>query len=203
MAGSMPLAFTQEDFLVLKSKISQTLKFVSCSFGIFTKQLKVINNKKVLLRERKRHTTCHVLSTPSVVTPGYPPILTWGGTLLGGPYLGPPSRVPLILIWLGGGGYLTRVPPGRVPPILTWHSGKCCKALWDMGTPPQCLPMAFWEMLQSIMGYGYPPRCLPMAFWEMLQSIMGYGYPPVDRQMDGRTDACQNITFPSYYVRGR
>ena len=25
--------------------------------------------------------------------------------------------------------------------------------------------------------------------------------PPVDRQMDGRTDACQNITFPSYYYR--
>ena len=35
-----------------------------------------------------------------------------------------------------------------------------------------------------------------MAFWEMLQSIMGYGYPPVDRQIDGWTDACQNITFP-------
>ena len=27
------------------------------------------------------------------------------------------------------------------------------------------------------------------------------GTPPVDRQIDGRTDACQNITFPSYYVR--
>ena len=48
-----------------------------------------------------------------------------------------------------------------------------------------------------------PPGC-PMAFWVMLQSIMGYGYPPPPcGQTDGRTDACQNITFPSYYVRGR
>ena len=72
----------------------------------------------------------------------------------------------------------TRVPPRGVP---------------DPGTPP------------GGSGYppgggtwpGYPPRCL-MAFWEMLQSIMGYGYPPLwtDRWMDGRTDACQNITFP-------
>ena len=30
-------------------------------------------NKKVLLRERKRHTARRVVSTPSVVLPGYPP----------------------------------------------------------------------------------------------------------------------------------
>ena len=112
--------------------------------------------------------------------------------------------------------------PGRVPPpVLTWQ-----------GTPLGVCPMEFWVMLQSIMGHGYPPppvsahgilgnvakhygiwvppppSVCPMAFWEMLQSIMGYGYhtpPPqwTDRLMDGRTDACQNITFPSYYVRGR
>ena len=33
----------------------------------------VISNKKVLLRERKRHTARRVVSTPSVVLPGYPP----------------------------------------------------------------------------------------------------------------------------------
>ena len=32
-----------------------------------------IRNKKVLLRERKRHTACRVVSTPSVVLTGYPP----------------------------------------------------------------------------------------------------------------------------------
>ena len=50
---------------------------------------------------------------------------------------------------------------------------------------------------------GYPPSVCPMAFWVMLQSIMGYGYPPRYGQTDGWTDTCQNITFPSYYVRGR
>ena len=33
-------------------------------------------NKKVLLRERKRHTARRVVSTPSVVLPGYPPLWT-------------------------------------------------------------------------------------------------------------------------------
>ena len=40
-------------------------------------------NKKVLLRERKRHTARRVVSTPSVVLPGYPPThpdLAGGGT---------------------------------------------------------------------------------------------------------------------------
>ena len=36
------------------------------------------NNKKVLLREGKRHTARRVVSTPSVVLPGYPP--PGGGT---------------------------------------------------------------------------------------------------------------------------
>ena len=111
-------------------------------------------NKKVLLRERKRHTARRVVSTPSVVLTGYPPrpdlagggyltwvpppVLTWGGTWPGYP----PSRVPPIS-WPGKGGYLTWVPPSRLdlagyPPSVSapWHSGKCCKALFDMGTPP-------------------------------------------------------------------
>ena len=33
----------------------------------------ILENKKVLLRERKRHTARRVVSTPSVVLPGYPP----------------------------------------------------------------------------------------------------------------------------------
>ena len=106
-----------------------------------------IYNKKVLLRERKRHTACRVASTPVVLT-GYLPPPPAG-------YLHPPSWPgPGGVPCLGGGGvlYLGTPPgwtwqgtapppagPGRVPPLVSapWHSGKCCKALWDMGTPPQ------------------------------------------------------------------
>ena len=123
------------------------------------------DNKKVLLRERKRHTTRRVVNTPPLVLTGYPP--SWpgqGGTLPGYPpsrvpsqpgY--PPSRVPPSQ---GIPHPPARVPPTRVPPLAgypprldlagyppawtwqgippaaPWHSGKCCKALWDMGTPP-------------------------------------------------------------------
>ena len=105
---------------------------------------------------------------------GTPP--SWpgrGGTLV---------RYPPVL---AGGGVLTRVPPWQgTPPWLDL-----------VGLPPLAGP-----------GRVPPPSVCPMAFWEMLQSIMGYGYPPCGRTdwwMDGRTDSCQNITFPSYYVRGR
>ena len=117
-------------------------------------------NKKVLLRERKRHTARRVVNTPSVVLTGYPPswlglgggtlpggtllegtlpyptpgrvppILAWGGTLPGVPYLGTPCPA---LEGYPAGGYPTlhylgtpqQGTPSRVPPILTWH-----------GTPP-------------------------------------------------------------------
>ena len=52
-------------------------------------------DKKVLLRERKRHTARRVVSTPSVVLPGYPPR---GGV---------PSQVP------PGGGGVPGTPPGE------------------------------------------------------------------------------------------
>ena len=66
-------------------------------------------NKKVLLRERKRHTAHHVASTPYVVLTGYPPPDLAGG---GVPDLGTPQGTPLP-------GY----PPTRVPP--------------HQGTPPR------------------------------------------------------------------
>ena len=111
-------------------------------------------NKKVLLRERKRHTARRVVTIPSVVLTGYPPILTWPGgyPAWGVPYLGTPpagyplpGRVPLA-------GYPhphqgTPLLPGRVPPPA--GPGRV--------PPPGVCPMAFWEMLQGIMGYGYPP----------------------------------------------
>ena len=138
---------------------------------------KTTNDKKVLLRERKRHTARRVVSTPSVVLPGYPPPGggtwpryppggTWPGTPRGGvPDPGTPPGgtwpgYPPGGTWLGyppGGGYLTRVPPGgvRVPPLL---------------------PHGILGNVAKHYGIWVPP--------------------PVDRQIDGWTDACQNITFP-------
>ena len=134
-------------FFALESLLPhRTIGSHSCEYQTIYRQ-----NKKVLLRERKRHTARRVVSTPSVVLTGYPP--SW---------------------------------PGRVP-------------------PPRCLPHGILGNVAKHYGIWVPPRVCPMAFWEMLQSIMGYGYPLppwTDRLMDGRTDTCQNITFPSYYVRG-
>ena len=91
-------------------------------------------NKKVLLRERKRHTDRGIRSTPSAALSGLVPTLAGGGgTYLGQgvPYLG----VPPILTWLGwylawlGGTYLGRgggtyLGQGGtyigILPILTW-----------------------------------------------------------------------------------
>ena len=85
-------------------------------------------NKKVLLRERKRHTARCVASTPYVVLTGYPPrpgypparVPPWGVPPRPGypPSQGtPPARVPP-----GQGTPPARVPPpagpGRVPPQL-------------------------------------------------------------------------------------
>ena len=113
-------------FIPLSSFFGARTQFGVCKF---------IFNKKVLLRERKRHTARRVASTPYVVLTGYP-VLTW----LGGyptwvpPRAGsPPGRIP-------PRQGTPPVGPGRVPP-----------------TPLGICPMAFWEMLHSIMGYGYPP----------------------------------------------
>ena len=125
-----------------------------------SRKTKTFPNKKVLLRERKRHTARRVVSTPSVVLPGYPP----------------QAGYPPILTWLGGGvpdqgtpwpGYPPGqgTPPARVPP--------------SQGTPWSGYPPSWtWQGTPRLDLAGYPPSC-PMAFWEMLQSIMGYGYPPL------------------------
>ena len=164
-------------------------------------------NKKVLPRERKRHTACRCVSTASVVLTGYPPLF-WpgrGGSLLGGTLPGgylpgyplavyPPS-------WPGG--YPNRVPPcpGWGVPYLgtpwqcTPHPGlggyparmypnrvPPCPG-WGvpyLGTPPAGYPPSWPGRVPPPSWTGWvPPRCLPMEFWVMLQSIMGYGYPPV------------------------
>ena len=135
---------------------------------------------------------------PTWVPPPHPDLAGGGGGTLPGPAGG---GVPC---W--GGAYHSWYPlarPGRVPP----------SQLDLAGYPP---PPAGPGRVPQLDLAGYPPPAgpgrvpprgvCPMAFWEMLQSIMGYGYPPpppVDRQIDGRTDACQNITFPSRAVKKR
>ena len=89
-------------------------------------------NKKVLLRERKRHTARRVTSTPYVVLTGYPPhpdlarggTLAWGVPDLGTPHQGTPCQgTPY------QGTPPARVPPARVPPQV--GPGR---------VPPQWLP---------------------------------------------------------------
>ena len=132
-------------------------------------------NKKVLLRERKRHIARRVVSIPCVVLTGYPahPDLSRGVPCWGG-YPGrvppgiPPGRVlPVLAQW---GGYPWQgTPSGRVPPWLDLA-----------GYPPRCLPHGILGNVSKHYGIWVPPLGVcPMAFWVMLQSIMGYGYPPL------------------------
>ena len=86
------------------------------------------------------------------------------------------SSTPSALLYRGGG----TPPPGYNTSVLTWLGGVTPSL--PGGTPPQAPPPSDLA--------GVPP-----------QSDLA-GVPPtlgVDRQ----TDTCQNITFPSYYVRGR
>ena len=174
-------------------------KWISLYHRVGNKVETKYNIMKVLLRERKRHTARRVVSTPSVVLPGYPPP-PGGGTRTSEP---PP-----------GGGTRTSVPPGGGYPDLGTPPGGTRTSVPprggtrtsvpppppgggypDLGTPPGGYPDLGTP---PGGGPGTPPGCL-MAFWEMLQSIMGYGYPPPC----GQTNTCENSTFPSYYVRGR
>ena len=131
------------------------------------------NYKNVLLRERKRHTAHCVLSTPSVVLPGYPPpswpgqggyppaggyppVLTWPGEYPTPPQHGTPQQdTPPVLTWPGAVPYLGN-PPGRVPPSWTWQ-----------GTP-QCLSHGILGNIAKHYGIWVPP------LW-------------TDRWMDGQT----------------
>ena len=102
---------------------------------------------------------------------GYPPTSSDGGyPRWGTPPVGvPPTRSD----WGTQGGVPPAVPPGQVQ----WGYPR-----W--GPPGQGYPPPHWTWL------GYPPPHLDLA---------GVTPPPpvwTDRQMDGWTDSCQNITFP-------
>ena len=126
-------------------------------------------NKKVLLRERKRHTARRVVSTPSVVLPGYPP---GGGTWPGYPPRGVPDLGTPPGVWVppqGGvpdlgtppGGYLTWVPPrggtwlGYPPRGGTWPG----YPPGESGYPPG--GYLTWVPPRGGNWLGYPPRGIP------------------------------------------
>ena len=150
---------------------------------------KLLQNKKVLLREPKRHTARRVVSTPSVVLTGYPlSVLTrpgWGYPAGELPYLGTPhpGLVGGVHPWPGtlmGGtllrGYPTGVPPWQGTPILTWPGGTLLGYPPAWYKPPSRVPPGRVPPLAG-PGKVSPLGVCPMEFWVMLQSIMGYGYP--------------------------
>ena len=134
---------------------------------------------------------------PVYPPPGYP---LWPGY--------PPGRVPP---WAG-------YPPARVPPWPGYPPG------WTwQGTPqlphgilgnvakhygiwvPPCGPWAGYPpaRVPPPAGHGrVPPLAAPWHSGKCCKALWDMGTLPCG-QTDGRTDACQNITFLSYYVRGR
>ena len=145
-------------------------------------------NKKVLLRERKRHTARRVVSTPSVILTGYPPVLTWprgvpcqggtllGGTLLGVPYLGTPHPGPgapcqgVPCLGVPCRGYPTWVPPawpgvpcweGTLPgyPHPSWPGGYPARGGNLLGGTQPGYPPSRVPPHPDLAGY--PPKCLP------------------------------------------
>ena len=136
---------------------------------------------------------------------GVPPCLDLVGVLPGQTWMGYP-HLDLAGVPLSGPGWgtpwsdLDGVPPsgpGWGTPTWTWPRYRP-PVRHDWGTPHQTQPgyPSGWTWLGYPPGQvGYPPSKTGMGYppgWTWP------GYPPVDRQ----TDTCQNITFPSYYVRG-
>ena len=129
-------------------------------------KMKIIDNKKVLLRERKRHTARRVVSTPSVVLPGYSPLGGGPGTPPGGvPGQVPPRGVTRSGTPPGGSGY----PPGGYP--VRYPPG-------GPGTPPGGVP----GQVPPRGGPGTPP--LPHGILGNVAKHYGIWVPPpgVDRE---------------------
>ena len=148
---------------------------------------KYSQNKKVLLRKRKRHTDRHVASTPSVVltggkgVPQVPPHLDLARGIPH-PWQGVPGEPPIwTWTWLGGTPSLTGVP--LVPPIWTWT--------W-LGVPhpwqgypwyPPSGPGLGWEVPHPWWGVPQVPHNLdlargyPIPGWSTSTSKAGWGTP--------------------------
>ena len=152
----------------------------------------VINNKKVLLLERKRHTARHVANTTHYAVPveGTPfsilgPDLDGGG---GVPHPADGGGYP----WPGM-GYPTFWPKMGVPSISRMGYSPC----WDwMGYPPP-----IWKdgVTPNFEGWGIP--CWVWMGIPLVNSGWGKCTPP---PRSGQTDIPKyNHYLPSYYVRGR
>ena len=184
---------------------------------LFLFTLKPCFNKKVLLRERKRHTDRGVSSTTRWGTPlaksdwgvpkvgypplGYPPARSDRGGTQGGV---PPIGVPPSQVWLG-------VPKVEYPPPARSNGG----GTWGEVSPQLGYPLARSDGGAPGGGYsppgpgsgtplsGYPPSQVQWGstqagvppYLDLAQTWLRYpptwtgsGTPPgVDRQMDGQT----------------
>ena len=110
---------------------------------------------------------------------GYPPV--------GVPPHPGPTRGRYPTLGTPQSGYTPlRVPPVGVPP--------------SQGTPSQGTPLGYPPVRVPLIGV--PPIGVPPCQGTPLD-LARVPHLGVDRQIDGWTDTCQNITFPSYYVRGR
>ena len=183
-------------------------------------------NKKVLLRERKRHTACRVVSTPSVVLPGYPPR---GGRGVSDqvppqgsrypPQGGTRSGTPLGGSGYPPGGYPVRYPPGglgtpRGGPGTPQGGTQSGTPPGGLGTPPggvgwggvRVPPLGGTWSGTPRGGLGTPP--LPHGILGNVAKHYGIWVPPpgVDRQTKWnyylpvvlRTRA---VTIPSLILR--
>ena len=174
--------------------------FWSSTFWNWRPKTNGISNKKVLLRERKRHTACHMAGAHYAALyngGGVPhPVLAWGGVTPSSPgWQG--ERVPHpvswpegtpsspgqgggypIQSWLGGGtpsspGCSTPSIPGQgVPHPVSWPGGTPSSP-GEGGTPSS--PGWGYSPTPSRPGMGYPL----IQTWDGVPSIQTWnGYPP-------------------------
>ena len=201
---------------------SMSIKISGCQFynKVFNFIFIIFNqlNKKVLLRERKKHTARRVASTRHTLTVWVPPCPDLDGE--GYPILvmgGEVPQVPPILTWdLDGGysmpGYCPHQQDGVPPlPIQTWHGKPPSSAGWGTppspdlgwGTPPSRPGMGYspiwtWDGIPPRPGMGYPP---PRPWMGYPPPRPGIGYTPTNGE---QTDIPKyKYYLPSYYVRGR
>ena len=144
-------------------------------------RMKHSSNKKVLLRERKRHTARRVASarydgggggTPSQVQRGYP-------------VPGPGREVPH--------------PRSREGTLSQLRGGTPSRPGWGEGVPPS---IQTWDGVippWPDLGWGTPPPARPRMGYPHLPQDLGRVPPPPP----GKCGLVSKHYLPSYYVRGR
>ena len=155
---------------------AQTQWCILCKAVRLSHRAKIWRTRKSSCVNATRHTSCRVVTTPSVVLNYYRynlgmanGIKCWGDTLPGYPpsWPGPDCTIPECNL------------SGRIPPGFPRGGG----------ANPQLDLVGYTNLLFAPKNSRKlhakherilvpPPRVCPMAFWEMLQNIMGYGPPP-------------------------